>query len=184
MFHFIFIYPFYFYSNINQTTASDTFIATRSLLQFANDENKELHEPAEVIKTSFHINDLFSKHFDEESTKFLVNQFDSSFKKGDFIIRKQCLKNSKCLEDSNTSPKETKSVSIIKDQIKILKIIWNFTRDEFQFGSFKFPTSQAHRKQTHMSYISKIFDPLWARFHQLILFLSLSFKHSGRKYSW
>ena len=170
-------------NTVTHATASATFLATKSLLQLANDENKELHEPAEVIKTSFHINDLLSEHSDVESSKFLVNQFDSTFKKGDFIIRKRCLNNFKCLEDSNTSPKETKSVSIIQDQIKTLRIIWNFSRDEFQFSSSEFLTSKAYIKQTLQSYITKIFDPLWAGFHQLILFLSLSYKHSGRQYS-
>ena len=145
---------------ITYGTAPAAFLATRTLQQLAIDEKAQFPKAAEVLESSFYVDDLLSGSSSIEEARDLVEQLFLLLQKGGFTLRKWVSNVPSCLQNVCMDAIQLNPVEISKDKIKTLGILWNYLTDEFQFEIAEFSATQSFTKRSMLSFIAKIFDPM------------------------
>ncbi|XP_058817144.1 uncharacterized protein LOC131680446 [Topomyia yanbarensis] len=151
---------------ITYGTASAPFLATRTLLQLANDERAAFAEAAEVLIHDFYVDDLFSGCNTVAETIALRRQLDTLLAKGGFELRKWASNEEEVLNDIPQNNRALQSsVDFNRDQcIKTLGLHWEPSSDMLRY-KVKLPppeTNATLTKRIALSHIAQLFDPLGA----------------------
>ncbi|XP_058817596.1 uncharacterized protein LOC131680897 [Topomyia yanbarensis] len=149
---------------ITYGTASAPFLATRTLLQLANDERAAFPEAAEVLIHDFYVDDLFSGCNIVAETIALRRQLDTLLAKGGFELRKWASNEEEVLNDIPQNNRALQSsVDFNRDQcIKTLGLHWEPSSDMLRY-KVKLPppeTNATLTKRIALSHIAQLFDPL------------------------
>lgn len=145
-------------------TASAPFLATRVLIQLADDEGSNFPLAAPVLKKDFYVDDLFSGGKNASEVIELRNQLEGLLAKGGFELRKWASNDEAVL---NGIPPENRavqsSVDLHRDQvIKTLGLYWEISTDCLRY-KIELPsesTNQPLTKRLALSLIARLFDPL------------------------
>ncbi|XP_058817233.1 uncharacterized protein LOC131680534 [Topomyia yanbarensis] len=145
-------------------TAAAPYLATRSLLQLANDEEREYPSASVELKKSFYIDDVLSGANTLVEAKKLRDDLVKLLAKGGFELHKWCANDDELLEGIPLEAREKQMAfenCNVNGVIKTLGLYWNPTSDEFMFrvraidDDLKLPT-----KRQVLSETAKLFDPL------------------------
>lgn len=145
-------------------TASAPFLATRVLLQLANDEQQHFPEAAKVLRNDFYVDDLFSGARSVKEAIQLRHQLEALLSKGGFQLRKWASNEEAVLEDLATENRALQtSVDLDRNQtIKSLGLHWEPGSDQLKY-KIQIPSessTQQLTKRIALSQIARLFDPL------------------------
>lgn len=148
-------------------TASAPYLATRTLLQLAEDEKHQFSMASEVAKTDFYVDDLLTGTQTEEGARAMQSELTCLLSKGGFNLRKWSSNSSTlrkeflCEEQSEHSQSEEFS-SDGGHEVKTLGLWWDAHKDQFNLRpNQEYSINKNHvTKRTILSNIARIFDPL------------------------
>lgn len=174
-------------ATVTYGTASAPFLATRSLVQLAEDEQSDFPEAAEVVRSDFYIDDALTGADTEAEAIHLREDLQKLLARGGFDIRKWCSNSAAVLEGIPEEERE-KLVKIdnSNDAVKTLGMLWDPFNDEFRFSAdiFDEDTTKPITKQFVLSQISKLFDPIGFVAPVIVLFKILMQSTWERKLAW
>lgn len=145
-------------------TASAPFLATRVLVQLANDEQQQFPVAAEVVRKDFYVDDLFSGADSVEEATELRGQLETLLLKGGFQLRKWASNEEAVLKDVASDNRALQaSVDLDRNQtIKSLGLHWIPATDQLKY-QIHLPTVSSETsltKRIALSQIARLFDPL------------------------
>ncbi|XP_065087476.1 uncharacterized protein LOC135709181 [Ochlerotatus camptorhynchus] len=145
-------------------TASAPFLATRVLIQLADDEGHHFPLAAKALKKDVYVNDLFSGGNNAAEVIELRNQLDALLAKGGFQLRKWASNDEVVLEGIPPENRALKtSVDLDRDQvIKTLGLHWEPATDCLRYKA-ALPSDTAEKsitKRIALSLIARLYDPL------------------------
>ncbi|XP_012543125.1 uncharacterized protein LOC105840666 [Monomorium pharaonis] len=140
-------------------TTPAPFLALRVLEQLVKDKGHGFPLAASVLRENVYVDDFLFGAEDIPLLRQTRNQVCDLLKRDGFILRKWASNQPKLLSDI---PPENHGLAgdkilALNDNITVLGITWNPTRDSFQFSiALAIPTT----KRAVLSTIAKLFDPL------------------------
>uniref|UniRef100_A0A4Y0BGQ3 Integrase catalytic domain-containing protein n=1 Tax=Anopheles funestus TaxID=62324 RepID=A0A4Y0BGQ3_ANOFN len=145
-------------------TASAPFLATRTLIQLANDEGTSYPLAATILKRDFYVDDLFSGGANASEVSELVRQLIALLGKGGLQLRKWASNNETVLQQVPTEHRAIDtSIEFSSDHvIKTLGLHWEPKSDTLRYNidlQLGLPNEQLTRR-TLLSLIARIYDPL------------------------
>ncbi|XP_052567476.1 uncharacterized protein LOC128093775 [Culex pipiens pallens] len=140
------------------------FLATRSLIQLAEDERDNFPEASDVVLNSFYVDDaLAGADTIAEATK-LRSDLETMLLRAGFKLRKWCANDPELLKDV---PPEDQEIQLSFDDregsgvVKTLGLFWDPVGDDFLFRVKPMTaTSDVPTKSHVLSEIARLFDPL------------------------
>lgn len=174
-------------TTVTYGTASAPFLATRSLVQLADDEQAEFPDAAEVIRSDFYIDDALTGADSEAEAIRLREDLQNLLARGGFVIRKWCSNSAAVLAGVPEEDKEKlKKIDDSNDTVKTLGMLWDPHNDQFRFDAeiFDEDTSKPITKQVVLSQMSKLFDPVGFVAPVIVLFKVLMQNIWARKLDW
>ncbi|XP_062714757.1 uncharacterized protein LOC134291264 [Aedes albopictus] len=153
-------------TTVTYGTASAPFLATRCLVQLAEDGHSEYPLGASTVKEDFYVDDMLSGDDTLEAAIERQKQVKELLAGAGFPIHKWCSNSDLMLEHIPESERE--SPKALEEQgintvIKVLGILWDPRSDDFLF-SIKSPNfdaeSESNTKRSILSEIAKLYDPL------------------------
>ncbi|XP_051168523.1 uncharacterized protein LOC127286209 [Leptopilina boulardi] len=145
---------------VTYSTASAPYLATRVLLQLANDEGQFFPLASQALRDNFYVDDCLTGAKTKQRALELRDELIEIVKKGGFSLRKWA---SNCPDlVNNLDSKSTDSLISLKseDTIKTLGISWVPDKDKIIYLINNLSTSNEITKRTILSDIARIFDPL------------------------
>lgn len=145
--------------------ASASFLATRTLKQIAQENQKALPLASKIIERDIYVDDLMSGSDTEQDAIQLQREITDLLKKHGFILRKWSSNTAAILQkidkdDQTHDPKEINDhIEESNKAVKILGMNWNPSTDEFTFSS-DIQCSQILTKRIVLSQASRLFDPI------------------------
>ena len=140
-------------------TASAPYLATKCLQFLANLNHRRFPEAAQIIKSSFYMDDLLTGADSPEEAIKIQNEVTAVLKSAGFTLRKFASNDPMILQGLEDQQKQTEFLTNPENVIKTLGIQWNRERDCFSF-MVKLKDGQQLTKRTMLSEIARIFDPL------------------------
>ncbi|XP_062714051.1 uncharacterized protein LOC134290853 [Aedes albopictus] len=145
-------------------TASAPFLATRVLMQLAEDEGSNYPLAKPVLKKDFYVDDLFSGGKDASEAIELRNQLEALLAKGGFQLRKWASNDETVLNEIPPENRALKnSVELDRDQvIKTLGLHWEPATDCLRY-KIESPSNAINHpltKRIALSLIARLYDPL------------------------
>lgn len=174
-------------NTVTYGTASAPFLATRSLVQLAEDEQKEFPDAAEVVRSDFYIDDVLTGAATETEAIRLRKQLQNLLARGGFTIRKWCSNSASVLADVPEEDRERLvKIDDSDNTVKTLGMLWDPHNDQFRFVADIFDEDNANpiTKQFILSQMSKLFDPVGFVAPIIVLFKVLMQKIWARKLEW
>lgn len=153
-------------STVTYGTASAPFLATRSMVQLADDEKTKFPLGASTVTEDFYVDDMLSGDDCLESAMERQEQVKGLLASGGFQIHKWCSNSKELLAQIPATEREQQKVleeQGVNAAIKVLGIMWEPQRDEFLFVSKISASCKASlpvTKRIILSEIAKLFDPL------------------------
>ncbi|XP_062703655.1 uncharacterized protein LOC134286102 [Aedes albopictus] len=145
-------------------TSSAPFLATRVLIQLADDEGSNYPVAAPVLKKDFYVDDLFSGGKNTAEVIVLRNQLEALLAKGGFQLRKWASNDVAALDGIPSENRALKnSVELDRDQvIKTLGLHWEPATDclRYKIEVPPNPPDQPLTKRRALSLIARLYDPL------------------------
>src|SRR6476659_7666235 len=141
--------------------SSSAYLATRTLVQVADDEAQVFPETHKIVKRDFYVDDLISvTHSIEEAIK-IQDELMELLKRGNFMLRKWSSNDERLLTRLPQELRETQIPLEIGNtaSVKALGILWNPATDTFNF-QFKTPPDGTVNKRTILSILGTLFDPM------------------------
>ncbi|CAG4952078.1 unnamed protein product [Colias eurytheme] len=145
-------------ATVTYGTKAAPFLAMMTLKQLAKDEASRFPEAAEVVNTSFYMDDLLHGHHDLQSAMRLKADLIALLRCGGFNLRKWS-SNRLEMEESYLSGDDQTYIFKHQESTKALGLQWHSREDQFSFH-LKTESPTKLTKRTLLSSISKIFDPL------------------------
>ncbi|XP_062705646.1 uncharacterized protein LOC115265199 [Aedes albopictus] len=149
--------------------SSAPYLATRVLIQLANDEKLDLPLAAKTVIEDSYIDDFLTGGKTAEEVIQIYHQLSEMLKRGGFGAHKFCSNDGtvSCTVLSNI-PEELQETQMdfenadVNATIKTLGIIWNPDQDRFSFYVKSFDSQRGFppTKRTVLSDIGQLFDPL------------------------
>ncbi|GFU13553.1 integrase catalytic domain-containing protein [Trichonephila clavipes] len=163
-------------TTVTYGTSSAPFLSTRTLRQFAIDEQENYPAASRATLSHFYVDDLLSGSATKKGDIQLVSELQEMMKRGGFSLRKWVSNDPDVLA---TIPEELKAVDskhTIKDDqpVKILRIAWLPDVDKFTF-TITVNETDVWTKRKVLSEVAKILTP-WAGWHHQLSFLKSSSK--------
>ncbi|XP_065075285.1 uncharacterized protein LOC135699031 [Ochlerotatus camptorhynchus] len=145
-------------------TASAPFLATRVLLQLADDEQESFPEAVEILRKDFYVDDLFTGAKSVEEAIELRQQLEALLAKGGFQLRKWASNEETVLDGLAPENRALKaSIYLDRDQcIKSLGLHWEPASDQLKYR-IELPADSSDSpltKRIALSQIARLFDPL------------------------
>ncbi|XP_053686442.1 uncharacterized protein LOC128735982 [Sabethes cyaneus] len=150
-------------TTVTYGTASAPFLATRSLVQLAEDEQSEFPDAAKVVREDFYIDDVLSGANTESEAISLRRDLQKILAKGGFDIRKWCSNSEVILAEIPEGEREKLlQIDDANNTVKMLGLQWDTRNDQFRyfFQSVEYNVPMPITKRYVLSQISKLFDPL------------------------
>lgn len=143
-------------------TASASYLATRTLIQLAEDYSTQFPEASKMMKEDFYVDDMSSGSYSVEKAKQLQNDVIEIMNQGKFVLRKWFSNNKDILDNVPEENRHDQStlVELIEKSVKTLGIYWNQLDDSFEFKIASCSSKHCLTKRELLSDISKIFDPI------------------------
>ncbi|XP_041765140.1 uncharacterized protein LOC121589934 [Anopheles merus] len=141
--------------------APSSFLATRTLLQLAEDEGAPYPLATEAVKKNLYVDDLISGAESIEQAIQLRDELTSLMSKGGFRFRKWCSNELSVLDGltpdllGTTTSHEFEAAA----NVKTLGICWEPPNDVFRF-TIAIPDVRPCTKRTVLSTIAQLYDPL------------------------
>ncbi|XP_065078903.1 uncharacterized protein LOC135701886 [Ochlerotatus camptorhynchus] len=145
-------------------TAAAPFLATRSLVQLAVEEQHRYPVASKMVKEDVYVDDMLSGANTEEEAAQRLLEVKQLLSAGGFPIRKWSSNSTVVLESVPEEERE-KLVKIgengMKEGIKALGILWDTKNDQFTYENWpEEATNRSLTKRHVLAEISKLYDPL------------------------
>jgi Reverse transcriptase (RNA-dependent DNA polymerase) len=118
---------------ITYGTAAAPFLAIRTLIQLATEEEKRLPIASVAAKKDFYVDDFMSGCENTEIAEKTINEIINLFKSGGMTIRKWASNNKEILKKLPEELKLTTLVEINQEEVKTFGIFWNPVNVSFSF---------------------------------------------------
>lgn len=145
-------------------TACAPFVANRVLKQFAVDEGENFSFAVSVLNNYMYVDDVMFGADDIVFAKQIRNQATKLPKADGFHLRKWASNHVSLLDDISAKNHGLATNTLLKsdDNLKVLGIAWNPTKDFFRFH-IETEKLDEFTKRSYLSMTSRMFDPLgWA----------------------
>ena len=143
--------------------SASSFAANMSVKQNALDHKLDCPKAAEVVETSFYVDDCLTGAESVEEALDLQNQLVTLFSKGGFLLRKWNSSDPKVMyhiEPELRDVQPTHSIPVPDDYTKTLGIEWNANLDHFRLAVTPLNAATDMTKRALVSDIAKTFDVL------------------------
>ncbi|XP_062537725.1 uncharacterized protein LOC134206062 [Armigeres subalbatus] len=151
-------------NTVTYGTAAAPFLATRTILQLAKDEENRFPSASKAVVKSFYVDDVLTGADTLEHAQQLKTDLIDLLGRGGFELHKWCANNEEIIADI---PIETREKHLkfedndINGVIKTLGILWNPAEDNFLFHVQPInENDECPTKRMILSETAKIFDPL------------------------
>lgn len=147
-------------NTVTYGTASAPFLATKCLIQLAEETKLSYPEASEAIRKDMYMDDLLTGGDEVESLKQIRNSIVSILASAEFELRKFISNDQRLLEDLPESDNAQLQVLNFgnEQECKTLGVGWNASLDTIQYSIPSLLLSQV-TKRTILAAISAIFDP-------------------------
>ncbi|XP_065094989.1 uncharacterized protein LOC135716095 [Ochlerotatus camptorhynchus] len=140
------------------------FLATRSLVQLAKDEQNDFPDACEVVLKSFYVDDALTGADSLEKARKLREDLQVLLGRGGFKLHKWCANDPAILEGVPSEDREKQlrfEESDVNGVIKTLGLLWDPVSDNFVFRVKPMVECAAPQtKRQVLSDIARLFDPL------------------------
>ncbi|XP_051156765.1 uncharacterized protein LOC127278878 [Leptopilina boulardi] len=147
-------------NTVTYGTASASFLATRSLIQLANDVQESYPNAATALKEDFYVDDLVSGKREFNEAKNLVNDLISVSEYGAMPLRQWASNEPDLISDLSKESNDTHICLNFGETTKRLGIYWNPRSDSLKYSVTKSNIDTSVTKRTILSQIAQLFDPL------------------------
>lgn len=139
-----------------------SFLATRTLMQLAEDEGDNYPKAKPVLQKDFYVDDLISGSDSVEGAIQLRDELNELLMKGGFSLRKWCSNSLGVLKDLSPEQVATQSTVTFQEEesIKTLGISWEPASDTFKLEVNINDNDETLTKRRVLSQIAQLFDPL------------------------
>lgn len=141
--------------------SSAPFLAIRTLIQLAHDEQRDFPMAYQVIKSNIYVDDIVTGCETLDEARILQNQLIGLLKRGGFELRKWASNHPNLLSHLPDTHLYNKSLSLDMESdstVKILGLQWHPSSDVFFYHVE--PIDRVCTKRTILSELARIFDPL------------------------
>lgn len=140
--------------------ACSPFLANRTILQLARDEQQEFPLASEILKKDIYVDDIVTGSSSLENAKIIKSQLINMLKSAGFELRKWSSNKPELLLDLPQSHIYTKSICFDEESemVKILGLRWDSKQDVFSFNVN--PVDRQCTKRNILSEIARVYDPL------------------------
>ncbi|XP_055612492.1 uncharacterized protein LOC129759094 [Uranotaenia lowii] len=139
------------------------FLATRAMVQLANDEQHRYPAASEVVRRAFYVDDVLSGGGTLAETKLQMNELTALLREGGFKLHKFCANDPALLKDIPPGDQEKQlnfEDNDINGVIKTLGLLWDPVHDDFLFQVQPMKNEDPPTKRQVLSEIARLFDPL------------------------
>ncbi|XP_055908989.1 uncharacterized protein LOC129943507 [Eupeodes corollae] len=153
------ILKYYILNTVTYGTSSAPFLATRCIVQLAEEEKAQFPKAAHAVLNGVYVDNFMTGANDLSEANKLKKDIISILAKGQFELRKFCANNDRLLDDTPEEHREPFVIINNSETVKTLGLIWQPQQDLFKFNyvpEFHNQTS----KRTVLSDLGKNFDPL------------------------
>ena len=143
--------------------SASAFAANMSVKQNAIDHATEFPQAANVVNTSFYVDDCLTGANSIEEAVELQQQLHGLFAKGEFLLRKWNSNNTTVLQNISPELRDSQPLQLLPtndEYTKTLGIEWSAKKDHFRLTVAKPPPLETLTKRTLVSDIAKTFDVL------------------------
>ncbi|XP_075210265.1 uncharacterized protein LOC142317594 [Lycorma delicatula] len=119
---------------ITYGSASAPFLATRCIIQLANENSKQFPKASEVIRRDFYVDDLQTGADDLTEAMQLQGEITAILKQAGFDLRKWCSNSSTLLESVSETDDSNHTFNFSSEGINTLGLIWNHIQDKISIG--------------------------------------------------
>ncbi|XP_044741847.1 uncharacterized protein LOC123302822 [Chrysoperla carnea] len=149
-------------NRVTYGTASASYLATRCLLQLAQDEGTNFPLAARAIENNCYVDDVMIGTSNVETALRLQTELIQLLGKGNFELHKWYSNDSRVLNNIDKNKREKCSFQFSDGDsiIKTLGLIWNPHTDVFQISVPNEIMNSKNTKREILSCIAKLFDPL------------------------
>ncbi|XP_055623070.1 uncharacterized protein LOC129766528 [Toxorhynchites rutilus septentrionalis] len=143
-------------------TSCAPFLATRKLIQLADDEGADFPMAAASVKKNFYVDDLLVGADSIDSLTKTCEQVDGLLNRAGFSLRKWSANHPSLSRHIPEDRRETQTELELDraHSIKALGLLWFPVEDELGFKVPEFPLLTKVTKRTALSEMSRLFDPL------------------------
>lgn len=149
-------------TTVTYGTRPASFLATRTLVQLAQDEGAPYPLAAEALLQNSYVDDIITGANDFSTAVKLREELDALLKRGCFELHKWCSNYSSILENVPAEKRETPNFvfSDNKNAVKTLGLLWCPIVDKFQLNVSPELMTQRATKRSILAITASIFDPL------------------------
>ncbi|XP_055589945.1 uncharacterized protein LOC129742126 [Uranotaenia lowii] len=147
-------------STVTYGLSPSSFLATRTLLQLANEDGHRYPLGKAALTKGFYIDDCIYGAETIAETLQTRDELIHLLEKGKFTLRKFASNNFKILEGLSPDKLGTRPTHQFDTSVKTLGIVWKPEKDILCFDSRLKPTAGTVTKRAILSSISQLFDPL------------------------
>ncbi|XP_062704313.1 uncharacterized protein LOC134286676 [Aedes albopictus] len=150
-------------ATVTYGTASAPYLATRCLVQLAEEEKESHPMAAAVLKEDFYVDDMLSGVDEIDEGKQFVEEMVDLMQSGGFTLRKWNSNSEEILRHVPEHLRDDRTILTLDSSdstVKTLGLQWEPRTDAYRFSTPKWNESDAVTKRTVLSDISRLFDPL------------------------
>ncbi|XP_055605703.1 uncharacterized protein LOC129753877 [Uranotaenia lowii] len=139
------------------------FLATRAMIQLANDEQHRYPAASKVVRRAFYVDDVLSGGGTLAETKLQMNELTALLREDGFKLHKFCANDPALLKDIPPGDQEKQlnfEDNDINGVIKTLGLLWDPVNDDFLFQVQPMKNENPPTKRPVLSEIARLFDPL------------------------
>lgn len=133
------------------------FLAIRAMQQCASDHEQEFKRGAEIVKTSFYVDDLLTGAESSGTARSLITEITGVLNHGQFPLSKWC---SNDMEVNSFTRGSAQDVEIKDPEMKsVLGLLWQPKHDRFAYKVSIGHSPELWTKRNIVSEIGKLYDP-------------------------
>lgn len=138
---------------------SAAFCCIRALIQCARDNMIQHRKAAEVVLSSFYVDDLLAGRNSEQEAIEIYHELTTMLRRGGFELAKWSTNSA--IVNREINGMESVDVDIDKEQTNaVLGLKWNSTIDSFQFKIKNPPKETEPTKRSILADIARLYDPI------------------------
>ncbi|XP_059056144.1 uncharacterized protein LOC131850012 [Achroia grisella] len=142
-------------------TASAPYLATKTLHQLAKEETNKYPLASKITTTDFYMDDLLSGADTIETAKKIYDEMNGLMAAGKFQLQKWNTNDTELLSYMRKADDEVTELEFqLEGTIKTLGIVWDRTKDEFQYSVDIPDISSPVTKRSIARDVAKLFDPM------------------------
>ncbi|XP_018396617.1 PREDICTED: uncharacterized protein LOC108774886 [Cyphomyrmex costatus] len=146
-------------NTVTHGTSVAPYLATRTLIQLAENERQNYTDAVEIVTRDMYVDDLLTGTETLEQAKILKTQITKLLSSGGFELR-QWASNHPQLIESQSAERQEHWCLEFSEMHKTLGILWNPQQDNFLYHFTKCQDSSKITKRLILSQIASYYDPL------------------------